>query len=59
MVSLLGKGIVERKPMKRSQAISIAKKHAKNSSEPYTKEEKFQPHDWVVRAILEAANNHA
>lgn len=41
--------------MTRDQAIEIARKHAKENPQSYYAEP-FQPHEWVIRAILDTAN---
>lgn len=42
--------------MTREQAIDLARIHALAQPESYCVEP-FQPHEWVVQAILAAANN--
>lgn len=42
--------------MNREQAIEIARKHAKAKPQSYYAEP-FQPHEWVIDAIIEAAKN--
>jgi hypothetical protein len=41
--------------MNREQAIELARKHAKAKPQSYYAEP-FQPHEWVVDAILEASS---
>jgi hypothetical protein len=53
----VGTGTVTLKtPMSRAEATALAKKHATASGHAYSREAAFRPHDWVVDAILEAAN---
>jgi hypothetical protein len=42
--------------MSHAEAVDIAVAHARQSDRVYTDTDNFVPHDWVVSAILEAAN---
>ena len=44
--------------MNREQAIEIARKHAKANPQSYYAEP-FQPHEWVISAILEASGGES
>jgi hypothetical protein len=48
--------VLARRRMTVVQATELAIKHAKTYPQSYVAGENFIPHEWVVRAILEAAN---
>jgi hypothetical protein len=54
--SLMEEELEQRRPLSRSGALEIAARAAAGSSHEYTQVANFQAHEWVVNAILQAAN---